>query len=146
MFLNTPFGHVLTLFRPGGRGTFCPPVTYLGITVQVHVRACWKNLNFPNYEFVKRSMLFTPWNYLVSPKKYSLTEIPEFHKGDPGTLTNWAKRLSINKTFQKSIIDLKGSGHPNFVNPFEYGQSFTGKLFPKRIGTLTQPNPKYLGF
>ena len=42
---------------------------------------------------------------------------------------------------QKSDIILEGSGHPNFMNPFEYGQSFIGKSFPKRIGTLTPPNP-----
>ena len=41
-------------------------------------------------------------------------------------------------------IIFEGSRHPNFMNPFEYGQSFIGKSFPKRIGTLTPPNPKIL--
>ena len=34
-----------------------------------------------------------------------------------------------------------GSGQPNFMNPFEYGKSFLGKLFPKRFGTLTETKP-----
>ena len=37
---------------------------------------------------------------------------------------------------------MEGSGHPNFMNPFVYGKSLLGKSFPKRIGTLTLPNPK----
>ena len=28
------------------------------------------------------------------------------------------------------------------MKPFEYGQLYIGKSFPKRIGTLTPPNPK----
>ena len=39
----------LTLFKPH----CAPPVTYLRVTVQIHVQACWKNLTFPNYEFGK---------------------------------------------------------------------------------------------
>ena len=42
----------------------------------------------------------------------------------------------------KVKLFLEGSGHPNFMNPFEYGKSFLGKSFPKKIGTLTPPNPK----
>ena len=57
-----------------------------------------------------------------------------------GTLTNWVKCLSTNKKFQKSNIILEGFRHPNFMNPFEYGQSFIGQSFPKRFGTNpTQP-------
>ena len=37
---------------------------------------------------------------------------------------------------------LEGFGHPNLMNPFEYGKSLPGKSFPKRIGTLTPPNQK----
>ena len=33
-----------------------------------------------------------------------------------------------------------GSGHPNFMNPFEYGKSSLDKLF-KRFGTKTQTKP-----
>ena len=57
------------------------------------------------------------------------------------TFTNWAERLVINKNIQKSNISSEGSRHPNFMNPFEYGQSFIGKSFPKRIETLTPTNP-----
>ena len=43
------------------RGAHCaPPVTYLSITAQIHVRACWKNLTFPNYELKKRAICFLP--------------------------------------------------------------------------------------
>ena len=54
------------------------------------------------------------------------------------------KRLSTNKIFQKSNIILGCSRHPNFVNPFEYGKSFYNQSFPKRIGTLTPLNPRFL--
>ena len=59
-----------------------------------------------------------------------------------GTLTNWVKRLSTNKKIKKSNIILEVSRHPKFMNPFEYGESFHKKSFPKRIGTLTPFNPK----
>ena len=42
----------------------------------------------------------------------------------------------------KSNIILEGSRHPNFMNLFEYGKLFHNKSFPKRIETLTPPNPK----
>ena len=61
-----------------------------------------------------------------------------------GTLKNWAKRLTTNKKILKSNIIFEGSRHPNFMNPFENGQSFIGKSFPKRLGTLTPPKPKIL--
>ena len=32
---------------------------------------------------------------------------------------------------------MEGSRHPNFMNPFEYGQTFLGKSFPKKWN----PNP-----
>ena len=57
---------------------------------------------------------------------------------------NWAERLATNKKIQKWIVIFEGSRHPNFLNPFEYGQSFIGKSFSKRIGTLTTPNPEIL--
>ena len=63
-----------------------------------------------------------------SPKK-NLT-VPEFCRSDVGYL--W---IIFNIIFE-------GSRHPNFLNPFELGQSFIGKWFPKRIGTLTPSNPK----
>ena len=36
------------------------------------------------------------------------------------------------------------SRHPNFMNPFEFVKSFYNQSFPKRIGTLTPPNPWFL--
>ena len=62
---------VFNLFCP----TMCPPrptshiCVYLG-KYTTHVPECWKNLTFPIMSLEKGSTLFTPWNYLVSPKKY----------------------------------------------------------------------------
>ena len=36
------------------------------------------------------------------------------------------------------------SRHPNFMNPFEFVKFFYNQSFPKRIGTLTPPNPWFL--
>ena len=44
----------------------------------------------------------------------------------------------------KSKVFLEGSGHPKFMNPFEYDKSLKDKSFSKRIGALTPPNPKIL--
>ena len=55
---------------------------------------------------------------------------------------NGVKCLFYKQKFQKSNIFSEGSGHPKFMNPFEYDKSFLGKSFPKRIGTLTPPNPR----
>ena len=55
---------------------------------------------------------------------------------------NRVKCLFDEQKFQKSNIFLEGSGHPKFMNPFEYDKSLLGKSFPKGIGTLTPPNPK----
>ena len=38
-----------------------------------------------------------------------------------------------NKNFEKSNIIWEGSRHPNIMNPFDYGQSFIGKSFPKEL-------------
>ena len=46
------------------------------------MQACWKNLTFPNYEYGKGQYAFTPKNYLVSPKKLSVSKIPHFIRGD----------------------------------------------------------------
>ena len=46
-----------------------PPAMYLRISLLIHVRACWKNLTFPNMSLEQGSILLTPWNYLVSEKK-----------------------------------------------------------------------------
>ena len=70
----------------------------------------------------KGSMLFAQSNYLVSAEKNKVRQ--KYKKNRP------------TKQFKAS------SRHPNFMSPFEYVQSFHNKSFPKRIGTLTPPNPK----
>ena len=54
----------LTLLAPGGGGGHivqcASPVTYLRISVQICVRARWKNLTFLSYEFGKGQYTFYP--------------------------------------------------------------------------------------
>ena len=57
---------------------------------------------------------------------------------------NRVKGLFEEQKFQKPKTFWEGSGHPNFMNAFVYGKSLLGKSFPKRIGTLSPPNPKIL--
>ena len=71
----------------------------------------------------------------------NLSEIPNFIRRGPYKLG----QTGLDKQkIQKANIILEGSRHQKFMNSFEYGQSFIGKSFPKRIGTLTPPNPKIL--
>ena len=45
--------------RGWGGGHIVPqPGTYLRMSVQIYVRACWKKLTFPNYEFEKVFVFF----------------------------------------------------------------------------------------
>ena len=70
----------ITLFKPLNH------VTYLRITVHIHVRSSCKNLTFPNYEFGKGHFAFYPIKLSVSriaEKKYSSSDIPKFHMGNP---------------------------------------------------------------
>ena len=45
-------------FRSYYQVFFVPPVTYLRVTGKIRVRACWKNLTFPNDEFGKGQYAF----------------------------------------------------------------------------------------
>ena len=45
---------------PRGGAHCAPPVTYLRISVQIRVRARWKNLTFLSYEFGKGQYTFYP--------------------------------------------------------------------------------------
>ena len=40
--------------------TLFAPVTYMHITMQLHVGACWKDSTFPNYDFRKEQCTFYP--------------------------------------------------------------------------------------
>ena len=39
------FSH-LTQLGPGRGGTMCPPIAYLRITRLIHIRTCWKKIDF----------------------------------------------------------------------------------------------------
>ena len=56
-----------------------------------------------------------------------------------GLLRARSNASPTNKSF-KSQTFLEGSGHSNFLNPFENGKSFHNKSMPKRIGTLNPLN------
>ena len=70
------------------------------ITVQIHVRACWKNLTFPNYEFGKGQYAFY---HLKLSRFGEKNKVFNTQVSQGRILTNWLKRLSTNKrsTFLK---------------------------------------------
>ena len=75
-----------------------------------------KNLTLPNYKFEKGQYAFNPVKFSrIVEKKWSSSKMPKFYTG--------SNAFSTNKQFQKSKILLEGSGHPNFMNPFENGKS-----------------------
>ena len=63
----------------------------------------------------------------------NLSEIPESHKGGPLR----TGPLRPMKKLQKFIMLWRGCGHPNFVNPFDYGESLPDNIFKKNWN----PNP-----
>jgi len=65
--------------------------------------------------------------------------MPKHHKGGPLKI---GPNASLTNKSSKVKNFFGGFGHPNFMNHFVYGKSLLGKSFPKRIGTLTLPNPK----
>ena len=108
----------------------------------MHVGACWKTWLFAIMSWEKCSKLL-PHKILSLRRKKKIIRNTKISRG--GTLTNWVKCLLTHKIFQKSNIILEGYKHPNFIFPYEYGKSYHNKLFPKRIGSLTPPNPKIFG-
>ena len=93
-----------------------------------------------NHEFGKGQYAFYPIKLSCFAGKKNWMKNTKISWGE--TLTNWVKGLLTKKKIRKSNIILEVSRYPNFTNPFELGQSFIGKWFPKRIGTLTPSNPK----
>ena len=56
-----------------------------------------------------------------------------YYKSGKGQYAFFPVKLS---RFDEKNYFLGSSGHPYFMNPFEYGKSFLDKLFPKICGTL----------
>ena len=75
---------------------------------------------------------------LIAEKKVKFVRNTELHRGDPYDLGR--RPLQTVKNY-KSAIFWDASGHPNFMNPFEYVKSSLGKLFIKIFGTITQTKP-----
>ena len=61
-----------------------------------------------------------------------------YYKSGKGQYAFFPVKLS---RFDEKNYFLGSSGHPYFMNPFEYGKSFLDKLFLKRFRTLTQTKP-----
>ena len=71
-----------------------------------------------------------------------LFEIRNFKRCDPYELGWGWKPLQPMTNYESPSFSGgrgRGTGHPNFMNPFEYGKSFIGKLFPKGSGIQTKP-------
>ena len=59
--LRSSFTRCLNPIYPGGKGAHCATfVTYLAITGQIHVRACWQKLDFSQLWVWKRAVCFSP--------------------------------------------------------------------------------------
>ena len=75
------------------------------ISVQIHVRVRWKNLNFPSYKFGKGAVCFLPHIIIAFCRKIKFVEN-----------TIWVRKIiKVNLFF---FGGGGGSGHPNFMNPF----------------------------
>ena len=100
-----------------------------------------KKLDFSQLWVWKRAVHFYPVKLSRFAEKNKVRwKKQNFIRGDPyksGETPLWRTKKS-----KSNIVLEGGSGHPNFMNPYEYGKSFLRKLFPKRIGTLTPPRPK----
>ena len=74
-------------------------------------------------------------HYFVNPRH---DICPKFHTAR----FSGEKSYTVNFNKFKQFQWWKHSGHPNFINPFEYDKWLPDKSSPKRIGTLTQTKPK----
>ena len=61
-----------------------------------------------------------------------------YYKSGKGQYAFFPVKLS---RFDEKNYFLGSSGHPYFMNPFEYGKSFLDKLFTKRFGTIAETKP-----
>ena len=90
---------------------------------------------------------------LCPPVTYLYIRIYVYNRAN--TRTSLLKKLDFSQlwVWKRAVCDqqknsklmiffLEFSRHQKFMNPFEYGESFVSKSFPKGFGTLTPPNPK----
>ena len=115
-----------------GGGHCAPPVTYLRVTVQIHVRACWKNLTFPNYEFGKGPYAFYPIKLSHSRgRNKACQKYQNFMRQDP-------YKLGRTPLYHQKISKVK-----HYFGGFQASklhESFW--IFSKKNRNLTPPNPK----
>ena len=80
-----------------------PPVTFLRISVQIRIRARWKNLTFLSYEFGKGLYTFYPVKLSrFAEKKLNSSEKAKFHKGGP--LRTGTNASLTNKSFKSQTF------------------------------------------
>ena len=97
----------LTLLGPAG-GTM-----YLRRTVQIHVRACWKNLTFPNYEFGKGQYAFYPMKIsCFGEERIKFVRNAIFHKAGPLQIGWNASRPK--KKFKSQTLLWRVLGNPSW--------------------------------
>ena len=90
-----------------------PPATYLRITVQIHLRVCWKNLTFPNH-LIQMAVCCLPYKIFSFGEKSKVHQkYQNFIRGDP--LWTRSNPSSTNKKFQSQAFFLEGSGLPNVI-------------------------------
>ena len=120
-----PPGKKLRSGKQTGGAHCAPPVTYLRISVQIRIQTRWKNLTSLSYEFGIGQYTFYPAKLSRFAKKNKVRQ--KYQNFIRGTLTSWVKRLSDEQKFSKVKHFLEGSGHLNFMNPFEYSKSLPAK-------------------
>ena len=99
--LNWLRGSFLNPIWPRG-GTLCRPVTYLRISVQIRVRAHWKNLTFLGYEFGKGQYTFYPLKLSCFAEKNKVRRKYQNFIRDPyklGQTPLWRTKVSKVKNF-----------------------------------------------
>ena len=105
-----------------GLSPYLARATDFYIYLPMHVRARWKIWLFPIICLKKEQYAFNPVKFSrIVEKKWSLSKMPKCYKGGP--LQTGSNAFLTNKKFQMSKILLEGSGHQNFMNPFENGKS-----------------------
>ena len=73
-----------------------PRASYLRISLQIHVRARWKNLTFPNYKFGKGQYAFYPVQISFAKKKNGRNTGISYG----GAFRNWSEASPTDEKFK----------------------------------------------
>ena len=72
---------------------------------------------YDNYEFGKGQYAFYPIKLSCFAKKNEVRQ--KYHNYKGGPLRTGSEASLTNEKLERSFIFWEGSGHPNFMNPFE---------------------------